>query len=74
MKEMYNVSASPHVRSGVTTAGIMRDVAIALTPACLFGIYWFGLAALAVLLASIASSMVFEFLWNRLVKKQTGPY
>ena len=74
MKEMYNVSASPHVRSGVTTAGIMRDVAIALAPACAFGIYWFGVSALAVLFASVASSMVFEYLWNLLMKKPKRPY
>ena len=74
MKEMYNVSASPHVRSGVTTAGIMRDVAIALAPACLFGIYWFGVSALSVLLASVASSMVFEYLWEKLMKKPAHAY
>ena len=74
MKDMYNVSASPHVRSGVTTAGIMRDVAIALAPACLFGIYWFGISALTVLLASVASSMAFEFLWEKLMKKPPHPY
>ncbi len=71
---MYNVSASPHVRSGVTTAGIMRDVAIALAPACLFGIYWFGVSAALVLLASVASAVVSEFLWNLLMKKPKKPY
>ncbi|MBP5332296.1 MAG: RnfABCDGE type electron transport complex subunit D [Lachnospiraceae bacterium] len=74
MKEMYNVSASPHVRSGVTTAGIMRDVAIALAPACLFGIYWFGVSAVLVLLASVASAVVSEYLWNLLMKKPKTPY
>ena len=71
---MYNVSASPHVRSGVTTAGIMRDVVIALAPACIFGIYWFGLSALLVLLASVASSVVFEYLWRLVAKKPKVPY
>ena len=74
MKEMYNVSASPHVRSGVTTAGIMRDVAIALAPACLFGIYWFGVSAFTVLLASVASSVLFEYLWKLALKKPVAPY
>ena len=74
MKEMYNVSASPHVRSGVTTAGIMRDVAIALAPACLFGIYWFGISAVLVLLASVASAVLSEYLWNLLMKKPKTPY
>ncbi len=39
MKNLYHVSASPHVRSSVTTAGIMRDMVIALAPACLFGTF-----------------------------------
>ena len=74
MKEMYNVSASPHVRSGVTTAGIMRDVAIALAPACLFGLYWFGVSAALVLFASVAAAVVSEYLWNLLMKKPKRPY
>ena len=45
MNEMYNVSVSPHLRSETGTNSIMRDVAIALLPACLFGIYNFGYRA-----------------------------
>ena len=41
MSELYNVSASPHVRSKESTKTIMADVAIALIPAGLFGIYNF---------------------------------
>ena len=41
MNEMYNVSVSPHLRSKTGTNSIMRDVAIALLPACLFDIYNF---------------------------------
>lgn len=74
MKELYNVSASPHVRSRVTTASIMRDVAIALIPACLAGMYQFGFRALLVLLTSVTAAVLSEFLWKRLMKKEQTPY
>ena len=74
MKDLYNVSASPHVRSGVTTRSIMRDVAIALIPASAFGVYQFGFKAFLVLLTSVASACVCEFLWKRFVVKKSTPY
>lgn len=74
MKDLYNVSASPHVRSGVTTRSIMRDVAIALIPASVFGVYQFGFKAFLVLLTSVASACVCEFLWKRFVVKKSTPY
>ena len=74
MKDLYNVSASPHVRSGVTTRSIMRDVALALIPASAFGVYQFGFKAFLVLLTSVASACVCEFLWKRFVVKKSTPY
>ena len=74
MRELYNVSASPHVRSGVTTRSIMRDVAIALIPASAFGVYQFGFKAFLVLLTSIASACLCEFLWKKFVVKKSTPY
>ena len=73
MKELYNVSASPHVRSGVTTRSIMRDVALALIPASAMGVYRFGFRAFLVLLTAVVAAMLSEFLWNRFVlKKKQG--
>lgn len=76
MSELLNVSASPHVRSKDSTQTIMRDVAIALVPGCLFGIYNFGLKALIVLLASIVSCMLTEYIYEVCMKKPvtTGDY
>ena len=41
-KSNFIVSASPHIRSGRTTKGIMLDVIIALIPALIAGtvIFW----------------------------------
>ena len=69
MNEMYNVSVSPHLRSETGTNSIMRDVAIALLPACLFGIYNFGYRALLVILVSVLAAIVTEFVYEKLVKR-----
>lgn len=74
MSKLYNVSASPHIRSGVTTSTIMRDVAIALMPACALGVYQFGLRALLILLVSTLTCAATEYLYLRLMKRQQGPY
>ena len=67
MSKMYNVSASPHIRSGVTTSTIMRDVAIALMPACALGVYQFGLRALLILLVSTLTCAATEYIYLRLM-------
>ena len=69
MQQIYNVSSNPHDRGRATTAGIMRTVALALLPAALFGVWNFGLRALLVLALSVLSSVLFEFLTERLLKK-----
>jgi len=44
------LSSSPHIHSGETTDKVMRRVIYALLPACAASLYFFGLAALLVLL------------------------
>ena len=66
MNGFFNVSSSPHVRSGETTRSIMLDVAIALIPASAFGVYRFGLHALLVLLISIAVAVLAEYAFQKL--------
>lgn len=70
LSELLNVSASPHVRSKDSTKTIMRDVAIALVPAAGFGVYNFGVKALLILLASIASCMLTEYIYEMLMHKK----
>ena len=50
MKYFYEltISSSPHAHSPVTTQTIMRDVLIALVPALLGSIYFFGFRSLLV--------------------------
>ena len=76
MKYFYEltISSSPHVHAPTSTRTIMRDVLIALTPALLGGIYFFGFRALLVTLISVAACVFFEWLWCRLRKKQNKLY
>lgn len=63
MKYFYEltISSSPHAHSPVTTQTIMRDVLIALIPAMLGSIYFFGFRALLVTLVSAAACVFFEW-------------
>ena len=62
------MGSSPHIKSPNTTSSIMLDVIIALLPACAFGCVLFGLRALAVVCVCIASSVLSEYLWNKILK------
>ena len=63
MKYFYEltISSSPHAHSPVTTQTIMRDVLIALIPAMLGSIYFFGFRSLLVTLVSAAACVFFEW-------------
>lgn len=71
MSELFKVSSNPHIRSKVTTNGIMLAVIIALLPAAGFGIYNFGPRAIAVILVTVASTVLTEFLFGLYRKKMT---
>ena len=70
-EERLKVSSNPHIRSRVTTGGIMLAVIIALMPAAGFGIYNFGVRALFVILVTIASTVFTEFIFGLYKKKMT---
>ena len=69
MNEMYNVSSNPHIRDKMTTGRIMQLVAISLLPATVFGVWNFGLHALLVVLLTVAFSVIFEWIYDRLMHK-----
>lgn len=66
---MYNVSVSPHLRAQDSTKSIMGDVAIALLPILVFGIYHFGLPAFFVTVLCVVSSVLFELLFELITKR-----
>ena len=48
----------------------MLDVAISLLPACIFGVFNFGWYALLLILVSVATCVLLEFLWDVLTRKK----
>lgn len=71
MSDLYNVSSSPHVRSKDTSSRIMLYVILALMPTTLFGIYNFGIKALILILVTIASCVVSEWVFEKIVHKKS---
>ena len=70
MDSKLHVSASPHIHSARTTQSVMLDVVIALLPAAIAGVILFGLSALAVLVCCVAVSVLSEFVFNLILKKE----
>ena len=76
MKYYYEltISSSPHVHTPVTTRTLMRDVLIALIPALIGSVYFFGLRALTVTLVSALAAFLFEKIYCRLMKRDDKTY
>ena len=64
-----NVSLSPHVKDGDTVSKIMYGVVIALIPAFLVSVYYFGLDAIRVQAIAIVSCIFFEWLIQKFLIK-----
>lgn len=64
------ISNSPHVKSGNTTRKIMLDVVIALLPAAIVGMAFFGWSAVLVVLLSVLSAVLSEFVFLLCMKKK----
>lgn len=63
------VTASPHVRSNRTVKKDMLDVIIALIPAGLASVYYFGYRALILILASVLTCVLSEYIFNKATKR-----
>ncbi len=69
MSDLKKVSSNPHVRSKVTTSSIMLAVVAALLPAAGFGIYNFGLDALILIVVTVATTVITEYTYEKLMGK-----
>jgi len=65
------VSASPHVHSGLDVRRIMLDVILALLPAVLVGVWYFGLDAVRVLVLAVGACLFAEWIMNRLLGRNS---
>ena len=68
------VSSSPHIRTKNETPRIMLDVIIALLPAFAAGVVIYGIRALLVVATCVLSSVIAEYVFNVIVKKEQTIY
>lgn len=68
--EKFIVSYAPHIRTEKTTKNLMGDVVIALMPALIAAIVFFGIRALLVVLTTVVSCVLFEYIWNKIFKTE----
>lgn len=66
----FTVSASPHIRSEESISKIMWNVNLALAPAAIFSIYYFGFPALINMVVGAASAVAIEYLVQKFRKKK----
>lgn len=59
----YVVSSSPHLRDNVSTASIMKDVCIAMLPACIAGVLFFGYRSAVILALAVAAAVLSELFY-----------
>ena len=74
MDNLYNLSSCPHVRSKLTTQGVMTDVLIALLPTAILGVVFHGFQAFLVIALSMCSAVVTEYLFNVVTKRKQTIY
>lgn len=67
--QKFIVSSSPHIHKDDSISSIMLDVIIALCPAVIAGVLFWGLTALSVMFTAVASCILSEYLYNKIVGK-----
>ncbi len=69
MESKLIVSSSPHIGAPVKTKNIMLDVIIALVPALIASVVFFGVRTLIVTALSVASCVLAEYISRRVMKR-----
>jgi electron transport complex protein RnfD len=70
MSNLLNVSPSPHLHGKESTQKLMMNVVLALIPAFITSVFYFGTGAVIVTAISVASCLLFEYLIQRFILKR----
>ncbi|MCI5899333.1 MAG: RnfABCDGE type electron transport complex subunit D [Firmicutes bacterium] len=70
MSEMLNISSNPHIRDSKKSSDLMLLVLIALLPASVFGVWHFGMRALGIIVISVASCVLTEYIYEKLMHRK----
>lgn len=73
-KHLFTISASPHIRDSETIPHIMWQVNLALLPAAVFAVWWFGLTALINMLTGIVFAVGAEYSWQKAMHKSVTAF
>jgi len=66
----FLVSPSPHIHTSTSTATLMRDVVIALMPAVIVSVIFYGWSELLVLGVSVAACVLLEYVITKFLLKK----
>jgi electron transport complex protein RnfD len=72
MQNRFMVAASPHDRGRASTRVVMSDVCLALLPAGLVSIWFFGLRVAVLIALSVASAVIAEWYYQRRAHKPSS--
>ncbi len=66
---LLTVAPSPHQKTRTHVPHMMIDVLIALLPAYIFGVIWFGLSALAIGVISVLGCVLAELVFEKIMRR-----
>ena len=64
------VAAAPHLHCGASIKGMMSTILLALFPAVIGAVFWYGMEAVRVMALSIATAVIVEALCSKIMEKE----
>jgi len=74
MDKKYIISPNPHIHSAATTSRLMGDVCLALLPAIIVSVLFYGWSELMILAVSSFSCVALEWAITKYLMKKDGPF
>ncbi|MCL2013660.1 MAG: RnfABCDGE type electron transport complex subunit D [Oscillospiraceae bacterium] len=71
IQRKLTISHSPHIHSLNRTPRVMRDVLIALSPAAIMSVYYFGYRAALIIAVCVTISIVTEFFTRKVLRRSS---
>lgn len=69
-RKMLTVSSAPHLRDSMTTSRIMMEVCLALLPAGIASVVFFGSNAAVLIAASVITAIASEYFYQKITKQK----
>lgn len=68
-EKLVSLSEAPYVTARHSTASVMQEVIFAMIPIMIFSVLYFGYHALLIMVVTVASAVLSEYVWQK-VRKQ----